>query len=200
MPNINENIAKNITKLRKLNNLKQSDLADKLNYSDKAVSKWERGESIPDIECLSELAGVFNVSIDYLTKEHSDAEIKKANKDTTTFVHNLLIMILLCVSLIFISTIAFVYGIISAKVPASKMWVSFVIAVPFISLIVELYGRRFNYWLVRIISTSVILWSILTSIYLVALVNGITTLWMLYFIGAPIQAAICLILFTKKIK
>lgn len=53
----------------------QSDLADKLNYSDKAVSKWERAESIPDIAVLKEIADLFDVTLDYLVnEEHNEPE------------------------------------------------------------------------------------------------------------------------------
>ena len=65
MDNIKANIAKNIIELRKKNNWTQAELADKLNYSDKAVSKWERAEAVPDIETLHALAELFGVTVDY---------------------------------------------------------------------------------------------------------------------------------------
>ena len=52
MENLKNILAKNLVKLRKASNMTQSELAEKLSYSDKAVSKWERGESLPDIEIL----------------------------------------------------------------------------------------------------------------------------------------------------
>lgn len=200
MDEINQNIAENITKLRKINNLKQTDLAEKINYSDKAISKWERGDSVPDVECLCKLASVFNVTVDYLTKSHNEVEISNTKNDKRAFLNDLLTMILLCVSVLFISTIAFVFAIITSRAPASKMWVSYVIALPIISCIVALYGKRYSFWLVKIISSSLVLWTLLTAIYCISLINGIYELWMLYFIGLPIQAAICLISFRKKIK
>ena len=45
-------VAKNLANYRKINNLTQLDLAEKLSYSDKAISKWERGESLPDLYTL----------------------------------------------------------------------------------------------------------------------------------------------------
>lgn len=65
-------IANNIANLRKLNGITQSDLAQKLNYSDKAVSKWERGESLPDICVLKQIADIFGVTVDYLLDEHAE--------------------------------------------------------------------------------------------------------------------------------
>ena len=52
MENIKETIAKNLVELRKSHKLTQSALAEKLNYSDKAISRWEHAETLPDIETL----------------------------------------------------------------------------------------------------------------------------------------------------
>lgn len=67
MENLNAVIAANMSALRKENKLTQLDLAEKLNYSDKAISKWERGESLPGIDVLCELCTIFGVSLDYIT-------------------------------------------------------------------------------------------------------------------------------------
>ena len=66
-----EIIARNIVDLRRKNGMTQLELAEKLNYTDKAVSKWERGESIPDVAVLKTIADLFGVTVDYLlTAEH----------------------------------------------------------------------------------------------------------------------------------
>jgi len=65
--NLNSIVAANIAALRKEKKLTQLELAEKLNYSDKAVSKWERGESLPSIDVLCELSALFEVSLDYIT-------------------------------------------------------------------------------------------------------------------------------------
>ena len=57
-----------IAKLRKEKNLTQRDLAEKLGITNQAVSKWERGENLPDISILMELAKIFNVTVDELLK------------------------------------------------------------------------------------------------------------------------------------
>ena len=81
MEDLKKIIAKNIAELRKSAEMTQIDLAEKLNYSDKAVSKWERGESLPDIAVLKKIAELFSVSIDYLTEEthlnKNDIKIKR---------------------------------------------------------------------------------------------------------------------------
>ena len=69
-----EIIAENISALRKSAKLTQAELAEKLNYSDKAISKWERGDSIPDVIVLAELAELFSVTVDYFLHEHEKCE------------------------------------------------------------------------------------------------------------------------------
>lgn len=61
-----EKIGQLIYQLRKENNLTQKQLADQLNISDKAISKWERGLGCPDISLLKELSHIFKVNIDRL--------------------------------------------------------------------------------------------------------------------------------------
>ena len=66
MNDIKSIVAKNIAELRQSNNMTQLELAEKINNSDKAISKWERAESSPDISVLVDIAAVFGVTVDYL--------------------------------------------------------------------------------------------------------------------------------------
>ena len=68
-------IAGNIGKLRREAGMTQLELAEELNYSDKAVSKWERGESIPDVIILKQLADRFSVSVDFLLRADHPSEV-----------------------------------------------------------------------------------------------------------------------------
>lgn len=199
MENINENIAINITKLRKANNLTQAELAKKLNYSDKAISKWERGDSIPDINMLYNVAKLFNVDIEYLITEHSNRDIQKTKQSKQLFIRDLLITLLLCVSVFCIATFIFVYLIISKKDSNNSSWLLFIGAVPICSIIVTLYGKRSKYWLVELISLSLFIWTLITTIFCIKIVfNPSELFWLIYLLGIPIQAAICLFFFMKK--
>ena len=62
--------ASNLIRLRNQRGLKQAELGTLLNYSDKSVSKWERGEAIPDAWVLTRLAEIFDVTVDYLLSSH----------------------------------------------------------------------------------------------------------------------------------
>ena len=64
MEDLKDVIAKNLVELRTNAKLTQLQLAEMLNYSDKAVSKWERGEAIPDIRVLTKIAEIYGVTLD----------------------------------------------------------------------------------------------------------------------------------------
>ena len=72
--------ASNIINQRTKAGMTQAELGAKLNYSDKSVSKWERGEAIPDAYVLSEMAELFGVTVDYLLSSHTDWEPPKEEK------------------------------------------------------------------------------------------------------------------------
>ena len=72
--------ASNIINQRTKAGMTQAELGAKLNYSDKSVSKWERGEAIPDAYVLSEMAELFGVTVDYLLSSHDGWEPPKEEK------------------------------------------------------------------------------------------------------------------------
>ncbi|MCR5184702.1 MAG: helix-turn-helix domain-containing protein [Bacilli bacterium] len=198
MASINENIAKNIILLRKERKWTQQDLAERVNYSDKTISKWERGESTPDIEMLCKVAEVFNVDINFLIAEHSNLEVKNLQNQNYKFVRGLLIVILVCVAIFTISTIIFTFPTLRDPQNAKRFWVAFVFAIPFCSLVCIFYSRRSHYWLMQMICVSVFIWSLIASLFCVGLVMGYYAFWMLFLVGVPIQAAICLFFFWKR--
>lgn len=199
MPPIEQNIANNILHLRKTNNLTQGELAKKLNYSDKTISKWERGESLPDISMLANIAKIFNVNVDYLISEHTDKEIEKAKNKRQIFIRNLLIIILECVAVLLISTIVFVLSYFRDPNNAKTMWISFVAASPVCSLLLFIYAHKNKYSLMELFCISFLLWTLLTTVFCAFLVTQPGSIvWMIYLIGAPIQAVIFLFYFWRK--
>lgn len=83
MEDLKDVIAKNLTELRTRAKLTQLQLAEMLNYSDKAVSKWERGEAIPDIRVLTKIAQIYGVTLDDITKEEPSAVPVQPKKHIT---------------------------------------------------------------------------------------------------------------------
>ena len=78
-------LADKIIRLRKKNGWSQEDLADKMNVSRQAVSKWEGAQTIPDLEKILQLSILFGVSTDYLLKDEiEDEELTNDSSSDTT--------------------------------------------------------------------------------------------------------------------
>ena len=87
MENVKEIIAKNLVELRKSRKYTQQQLAEKLNYSDKAISRWEHAESLPDIETLCKIADYYHVTLDYLVGRKFVLDIGYLSDDQKEIVH-----------------------------------------------------------------------------------------------------------------
>ena len=71
MEDLGKIIGNNLIFLRKKAGLTQLDFGEKFNYSDKTVSRWETGEITPSVETLKAIADFYEVSVDFLLKEHA---------------------------------------------------------------------------------------------------------------------------------
>ena len=75
-----QTLGQKIAELRKAKNMTQLELANQLNITDKAVSKWERDISCPDVSTFPKLAEILGVSVDELLQAHS-SEAKSTEKE-----------------------------------------------------------------------------------------------------------------------
>lgn len=71
---LEQTVANNLAELRKKKNWTQAELAGRINYSDKTVSKWERGEALPDLRVLKQMSELFGVDLEYFVTEHGPSE------------------------------------------------------------------------------------------------------------------------------
>ncbi len=181
-----EIIGKNITRLRRLANMTQLELAEKLNYSDKSVSKWEQGNGIPDVRILMQIAELFGVSLDDLVREHVDKPVVPKN----TKLRNRIITVICSVGLCWLVAVCcFVFlGLLGPEL--EFMWLAFLFAVPASSIVVLVFSCIWHWKWVRIISISVLIWTTIACVYLVifACTGWIQNLWYLFLIGIPLQA------------
>ena len=177
-------IAGNIGQLRRDAGLTQLDLAEKLNYSDKAVSKWERGESLPDIVTLKAVADYFKVSVDYLMRaEHPVEQDVKREYTKRQRRNHRLITVMACVLVWLLG--AFVYTSVDVALPTVRrqLWMVFVYAVP-ITLIVLLVfnsvwgNRRLNFTII-----SILIWSVLACTFITSIVFFDYNFWILFVIN-----------------
>ena len=198
MEDIKNIVAKNITELRLLNNMTQMELAEKLNYSDKTISKWERAESSPDISVLVEIANLFGVSLDYLVRAENIEETVKENKQKETKYNRKVISYISESVAWFIAIFAF---IITSSITneATFQWLYFVYALPIV-LIVKLvfnsiwFNPRNNYFII-----SALMWSILAVIHITFLCFKINVA-LIYLLGIAGQIVVILWSFIKKPK
>ncbi len=183
-------IAKNIAELRRNNNMTQLELAERLNYSDKAISKWERGESLPDVAVLKSIADIFLVTVDYLLEEAHKKTAPPAAQAVTGRRRRGVIAWLGVLIVWMIATIAFV-AIQLAISEVGRSWLTFVWAIP-VSMVVWLimnsiwFNRRRNYLIV-----SLLMWTLLSATHITLLVWGVSV-WLVYLLGIPAQIIIFL--------
>ena len=199
MENLKENLAKNLIKLRKANNLTQLDLANKLNYSDKAISKWERGESMPDVEMLYTIAQMFDVTIDWLVSD-SDKIVKVKEKSKTA--RRIIIGLLSILVAWVVATICFV--ILSWVLDFNDTWLVFIYAIPVSAIIWIVFNSIWGRIEVTPLIVATLLWTAVLSVYLTIKVfdNDFEDNFMIFFIAIPLQVCdilwFFLILFKKR--
>ena len=185
MKDINIIISKNLVMLRKRHNYKQTDIAEKLNYSDKTVSKWETGEIVPSLENLIELCKLYNVTLDQMTKPIDDDMVVEQPRDYSS--RNKLIISLLAISAVWIiATIVFVYTKIILDI---NFWTLFVWAVPCSMIVAIVFNSMWGKSKANYVYISILTWSLIASIYLQFLKYNLIPL---FFLGIPVQVAILL--------
>ena len=188
---LRENIAKNISDLRKKNNWTQAELAERLNYSDKAISKWERGESVPDIEVMYQMASLLNVSVDYLCSEHEEEEKgSRVRYHSGLYTRRILQILLWGVTFFFLGTVVFVYQKIGGN-EWPGLWIWFVWPVPACGLLTTILLYKFRMHKAVPFALSATLWTLLAALYLQALVLN-NNIWLIFLIGVPLQIIIFL--------
>lgn len=196
---LKKQIGANIASYRKSLRLTQAGLAEKLNYSDKAISKWERGESVPDVMILCQMAELFQVTVNDLLV---DPNALPDNPGTMERVMGKAVektlkrkadkRIILSLSSVLVWFVALLIFVILSTFEIPKTWLAFVFAVPanaIVLLSLRSAWRDFR-WNQILIST--IMWGSLLSIYLPLLVFTQINMWKLFLLGIPGQIAVFL--------
>ena len=196
---VKERIGGNIAFYRKQAGMTQAQLAQKLNYSDKAVSKWERGDSIPDVLTLMQIAARFQVTVDALlgdvnalpdnptTLERAMTQVsekalkRKANKN-----------VILALSTTLVWFVALFVFVVFSSFSIPNSWLAFFYAVPvnaivLLSLRSAWHDFRWNKALI-----SAIVWGSLVSIHVSIWAFLDFNAWKIYLLGIPGQIAIFL--------
>ena len=183
-----EIIAHNIVTLRKEAGLTQLQLAEKLNYSDKAISKWERGDSIPDVTVLKDIADLFDVTVDYLLKEdHSDVALSKRAYSQRQSRNQKVMAAIAAGSVWFIATILYI-SLLLKNVDTFDPLAILIYAIPISAVVFLVFSIIWEQKALVFISLSVVLWGTIASVYFTYL----TYTWQLWLLGIPGQLIIYL--------
>ena len=146
-------VVENLIYYRKLNGLTQLQLAEKLNYSDKAISKWERGESLPDLFIISCIANIYGITLnDMITPKKVQPSPKKNSIHSLVTVLSILLVWL-------VATVVFVFiKLISPELP--KVWLSFIFAIPVSMIVWVIFASMWGNYLYKFFTISGLCWSI----------------------------------------
>ncbi len=181
-------VAQNITKLRTACDMTQAELGEKLNYSDKSISKWERADALPDAFVLKNMAEIFGVTVDYILSEHNENE--KIVQPTRGFSRSV------------VSTITFIgiwtlslFAFIVTWLCGMPTWLIFVYTVPVSLIVLLVLNSLWGIGKINMFIISGIVWGLITCVYLTFYTQD---WWQLFIIGIPAQIIIILSFFIKK--
>lgn len=188
-------LATNLTTLRKAEKLTQLELAEILSYSDKSISKWENGDTVPDLDTLIALSSFYNVSLDTLCKTTIDPSTIKHNqspdaKKRRAPTINKIIITLLSISLVwFTATFVFVQLLLLYDY---AYWMAFIWALPLSCLVSVIFCSIWSSPKSIITAISAFTWTLLLALHLNFVSLGFDNFATLYFLGIPVQIALIL--------
>ena len=154
MEDLKDIVAKNLVELRAKAGFTQLELAEKINYTDKAVSKWERGEALPDIRVIVKIAEIYNITVDDLLSPHT---VKKIKPKMNVGKKRLLITLLSIGLVWFIATLVFMgLFFFDVKYPyLAFICAPFVCAIPLI-----VFSSKWGNWITDTLACSLLVWAL----------------------------------------
>lgn len=194
---IKQIVAKNLANLRKNKKITQTELAEQFGYSDKAISKWENGDTLPDIQTLYQLCEFYNVTLDFLVNEQSfDEKIKYINHlNKKVIINNSLIELLYCSFVWILAVIIYIYLYTFSEINYRQI---FIRALPATTIVMLLFTKVRKQKLYAFIVRSLFFWTLVTACYIQFIEYNI---WPLFFLMIPIQVALILtIAINDKLK
>ena len=192
MDHLEQIIAQNMTELRKSKKWTQAELAEKIGYSDKSVSKWERGEALPDAKVLVQMAELFGVTLDFFVTENAAAERTKFEAPKSELGFRIGVELLAICAVWLIALSLFLFGSNSPALQLKHFWLALIWAIPASALVMVVFSLLWKFRVPAIVFESILCWTALASLYLQFLVQLQANLWHLFLIGIPLQGAIIL--------
>lgn len=169
-------IAKNIAFYRRQHGQTQSELAEALHYSDKSVSKWERGEGLPDIYVLTLIAHLYGVTVgDLLSESPPPPTQPKAPA-------RIMVTLLSCGLVWLVATVT--YAALRLFTDVSWPWLTFCYGLPVTCIVLVVFTSLWWGLIPQGLSVSALIWSVALCVRLSAPLDGIDLIWA---VGAVVQ-------------
>ena len=182
--NQQELLAKNLVYYRKASGLTQLELAEKFNYSDKSISKWERGEGFPDVFVLKSLADFYGITVDdFYLEEHKKIAVKHSQKRKQIYIRLLSIAIAVLVTFITF----FMLNTLLPKDIAFKPWLVFLYGLMAVSITWLVWEFIYHNRLMRMFATSAVIWTSSIAIYFTFFVIMSLNLYLIFIVAIPLQ-------------
>ena len=179
---INQKIAKNLIQYRKAAGFTQAEVAEKIHYSDKSVSKWESGNGVPDVYTLVQLAQLYHVDINAFLEEET-----VVRKPAQSRWPHILIM-LLSIGIVWLVAV-FSFALLEILNPNGVWWLIYLYAVLASAIVLLVYAMIWKHRIINFLSVTTIIWMALVCCYLTVWVCGYGTagLWCIFLLGVPLQ-------------
>lgn len=179
-----ELLAKNLVYYRKASGLTQLELAEKFNYSDKSISKWERGEGFPDVFVLKSLADFYGITVDdFYLEEHKKISVKHNQKRKQIFIRLLSIGIGMLVTFLAF----FLLDTLLPKDATFKPWLVFIYGLVVCSIIWLVWEFIYHKRFIRMFAVSTLVWTSALAIFLTFLVVMNLPLYFIFIVAIPLQ-------------
>lgn len=179
-------VSSNLTALRKRRGWTQAELAEKIHYSDKSVSKWERGEALPDLKVLKTLSELYGVTVDCFLTEGAAEDPAPYMAPASKLRYQIWVTLLAVCIVWLAATALFSYSLLNA---GEGFWTAFIWAIPASAVVVAVFDRRYFRGKLSFPVASIFLWGVITAIFLQWLDYH---MWALFIIGAPAQIGLVL--------
>jgi transcriptional regulator with XRE-family HTH domain len=192
MEDIRQIVSTNLIKLRKKNNLTQVDLSNKINYSDNAISRWEKGEVLPSLEILQTLSLIYDVQLSYFIEEHEEEQAKIYNSKKRSLYFAVMASAILSVLSICALLFLFLHNYTGKYYYTCFIW-----AAPIIAFIVKKTIKMCYKEKMSLLTASICSWTSLAAIYFQWFSLNI---WPVFLIGMPVQITLILLDTSKRLK
>ncbi len=190
MEELEKIVAENLSFLRKSKHLTQQELAEKMGYSDKLISKWEQGKAIPSIDKLMVLASFYNVTLDNIVTKDGCKSLGGTPEDDKNKTNKIVILALVAAFIFFVAVAVLINSIMTSSPVA---WIAFAYMVPAIGFVdgildFRFFGKNTALWILL----SIGIWGILFAISLNFFFYLNQNIFYILLIGIPLQIVIIL--------